>query len=276
MLPDQLAFFAKLIERELGIIYSDFNAYQLENRLNEVVQILGLKSVADLETAARDAMTPAIRQLLMDTATNNETSFFRDPRVFQAVKNLILPRLAETQNEIRVWSAACSFGQEPYSLSLLAEEFTAKSPSKSVEILATDISNRALQRAKNARYTQLEVQRGLPTQLLIKYFTKDDENFWSLQPSVRQRVTFQTQNLLDPFTQLGSFDLILCRNVLIYQNVEKKAEIIHRLYDRLSPNGVLVLGAGESMIGLSEAFEAVRSEETIVYTKRGSSLARSA
>ena len=184
MSPETL-FFAKYIERELGIVYSDFNYYQLENRLQEIVRILGLKDVTELHHTALKSISNDLKQLLLDVATNNETSFFRDPKVFRSLQKEILPGLFEkTSEKVRIWSAASSFGQEPYTLALLATEHTKPSPHllNNLEILATDISSRALERAQSGKYSQLEVQRGLAAALMIQYFTKDDQNFWTISP----------------------------------------------------------------------------------------------
>lgn len=260
MSPENAQFFSKLIERELGIIYSDFNLFQLQNRLEEIVRILGLKDVQELQNKAQGQMTSTMKQLLLDIATNNETSFFRDPKMFKMVASELFPRYKD--KALRVWSAACSTGQEPYSLTMLAKEHA---PSITLEIVATDISARVLKRAEDARYSQLEVQRGLPAPLLIKYFSKDATDHWVVQPALRSLVRFQPCNLLSSFDHLGLFDLILCRNVLIYQNVESKMKIIEKLVRSLRPGGTLVLGAGESMIGLSDAFESVQNEQVIYY-----------
>lgn len=264
-----IQFFAKYIERELGIIYSDFNQFQLQNRLEEITKILGLADGEALYQLAQLPLAPTVRQLLLDTATNNETSFFRDPRLFRAVENLIVPPLlqkAQGGPSARVWCAACSTGQEPYSLAMMIHGQAEKLKlNPNLEIVATDISQRVLERARRGRYSQLEVQRGLPSPLLVKHFQKEADDFWTINSSLRQIMKFDSLNLLTPFDSLGKFDLIFCRNVLIYQSVPSKVEIIRRLRAALRPGGYLVLGAGESLIGLSEEFQGVKQDEAIVY-----------
>lgn len=269
MQPNVLPFFAKYIETELGIIYSEFNHFQLQNRLEEIAKILGLAGPDALYELAQKPLAPTVKQLLLDIATNNETSFFRDPKLFKGVESLILPMLAERGKPgapARIWSAACSTGQEPYSLAILLEQFEERTKQKvHAQIVATDISARVLDRARSGRYTQLEAQRGLAMPVLLKSFQKDAESYWTISPALRARVSFETKNLLQPFDSLGKFDVIFCRNVLIYQSVASKTQIIKRLAGALKPGGYLVLGAGESLIGLSESFEGRKADEAIVY-----------
>lgn len=264
-----IQFFAKYIERELGIIYSEFNQFQLQNRLDEITKILGLPDVEALYQLAQQPLAPTVRQLILDTATNNETSFFRDPKLFRAVENLIVPALlkgAQGGVPARVWCAACSTGQEPYSLAMMIQGQAEKLKlAPNLELVATDISHRVLERARRGQYSQLEVQRGLPAPLLVKHFQKEADDSWTISAQIRQMMKFETRNLLTPFDSLGKFDLIFCRNVLIYQSVPSKIEIIRRLRAALRPNGYLVLGAGESLIGLSEEFQGVKQDEAIVY-----------
>ncbi|RZA03214.1 MAG: protein-glutamate O-methyltransferase CheR [Proteobacteria bacterium] len=269
MQPNILAFFSKYIEKELGIVYSEFNHFQLQNRLEEITKILGLNGPQELFELAQKPLPPTVKQLILDIATNNETSFFRDPRLFKGVESLLLPMLADKGKAgapCRIWSAACSTGQEPYSLAMLLDQYEEKHKQKiHAQITATDISARVLERARAGRYTQLEAQRGLPMPLLLKYMQKDAESFWTIAPALKSRITFEARNLLQPFDAMGKFDIIFCRNVLIYQSVPSKIQIIKRLSEALRPDGYLVLGAGESLIGLSEAFENRKTEEAIVY-----------
>jgi chemotaxis protein methyltransferase CheR len=267
-------FFAGFIEKELGIVYSESNFFQLKNRLDEITKMRQLKSVDELLAIAEKSMPSDLKQLVLDVATNNETSFFRDAKLFQAIKNEVIPDLAQAggQQPLRVWSAACSSGQEPYTLAMLLSEFAeVNQPGLRFEIFASDISSRILAKARAARYSQLEVQRGLPANLMIKYFTKDADDYWTLKKPLQDRVRFERFNLLDSFAALASFDLILCRNVLIYQNVENKKRIIKKLASLLKPTSYLVLGSGESMIGLCDDFESVKFSDALVYRLKKSS-----
>ncbi|NJL25662.1 MAG: protein-glutamate O-methyltransferase CheR [Calothrix sp. SM1_5_4] len=271
--PSILTFFAKYIEKELGIVYSEFNHYQLENRLDEIVRIVGLNSVEELHAKATAGMTSDIKQLLLDMATNNETSFFRDPKIFRAIQSSVFPTILKDGRKARIWSAACSFGQEPYTLSMLLQQYSeqVKAP-VNAEIVATDISSKALERARSGRYSQLEVQRGLPAASLIKFFKKDDDNYWTVDPVLRAPIRFETLNLLSSFLTWGKLTMILCRNVLIYQSVENKIKIINKFTESLNSGGFLILGAGESLIGLSDAFESVKVDETLFYVLKANPL----
>lgn len=268
----QLRFFADYIQKELGIIYSDHNFFQLEKRLVEISKNLGLPNEEALFAKAQEGIHGSLKQLLLDVATNNETSFFRDPKAFHAIEKRIIPAIRSSNPDlkvIRIWSAASSFGQEPYSLAILLSEMAAKDPRMPrFEIVATDVSDNALARAKAAKYSQLEAQRGLPAPLLVKYFTKSNDDYWTLKPELRVSVQFRKQNLLDSFAALGDFELILCRNVLIYQRDEKKAEIVRNIARRLTRGGFLLLGAAESLLGISVEFEQVCGEGAIYFQKK--------
>lgn len=268
-----ITFFAKFIERELGIVYSEFNYFQLQNRLEEIAKMRQLPSIDELLKTAQNGMPADLKQLVLDVATNNETSFFRDPKLFHSIRTHLVSELIRSSQgaPIRIWSAACSTGQEPYTLAMLFQEAAESLKEKfDFEISASDISSRVLARAEQARYSQLEVQRGLPSSLMIKYFEKDKDDYWTLKPQLRDRVKFQKLNLLEPFDRLATFDLILCRNVLIYQSVDNKKRIVEKLRRLMRPTTFLVLGAGESMIGLSEEFDSLRIGEAVIYRLRSS------
>lgn len=268
MPSNAVSFFASFIEKELGIIYSEFNHFQLQNRLEEIAKMRALRDVDELWGLAQKSMPADLKQLILDVATNNETSFFRDTKLFQSLKLNLIPEIFSVKRSepISIWSAACSTGQEPYSLLMLIENFKEKvNGSANYKIVASDISSRVLERARKARYSQLEVQRGMPANLLIKYFDKDPEDYWTLKSAWQNRIQFEKRNLLESFNQLGKFDIIFCRNVLIYQNVENKKKIIRKIISCMDPASYLILGAGESMIGLSESFDTVKVGETIIY-----------
>lgn len=268
MRSEILVFFAKFIERELGIVYAEHNYYQLEVRLEEITRFFGLADIEELYKKSQEGITGNFKQLILDVATNNETSFFRDPRVFQSLENKILPELFSNpkfKEGIRIWSAASSGGQEPYSLAIQLIEFSRRQVIPPTEITATDISQRMLDKAASGKYSQLEVQRGLSTPLLLKYFTKDEQDYWTVKPELRSLVSFRKQNLRDPLSFDSGFHLILCRNVLIYQNVENKAAILKKIEKVLLPDGYLLMGAGESTLGITDAFEQVMLEGAVLY-----------
>jgi len=269
---DILDFFAKYVEAELGIVFHKENYYQLQQRIDEIVKILGVSSAEELYLMGQKGITGNFKQLLLDIATNNETSFFRDPTAFKAIENLVLPDLFEKTKDLkklRIWSAASSTGQEALSVAMIIHEWMAKNNKRiDFEIIGTDISERALNRAKNASYTQLEVQRGLPMPLLIKYFRKDVNDNWIAKDQIRNETKFQSLNLKAPYPFKDKFDLILCRNVLIYQSVAGKKEIIEKLCSMLHPAGYFALGSTESMIGLSTEFEMKMIGESSIYKKK--------
>jgi chemotaxis protein methyltransferase CheR len=272
MQPEILLFFAKYIELELGIVYAEHNYFQLQNRLEDIAKILLVDSVERLYANAKEEIAGQFKQLLLDLATNNETSFFRDQKVFQAIEDLFLPLFVQESpknSQLRVWSAASSSGQEALSVSMVLKEWNLKnSQNIQFSVLGTDISERILKRAKAAQYTQLEVQRGLPQNLLNKYFIKNSEERWEASSELMSHIQFRKQNLLEPFLFTEKFHLIFCRNVLIYQNIDSKKEILKRLTEMLHPGGFLVLGSGESLMGLSNDYEQSTSNGAVIYRKK--------
>lgn len=269
----QYKFFADYIESQLGIVYVPENYYQLESRLKNIATYLGVQSELEVyEKAVKEGITGAFKQFLLDIATNNETSFFRDVTMYNTLEKVILPNLKQnfpTSFNFRIWCSATSFGQEPYSISMLVHEFLEKNPTHPpFEIIGTDIADHALKRCQEATYSQLEVQRGLQALRLVKYFTKNEKDQWLLNPTIKNKVKFQKQNLLEPFLGLGLFHLIFCRYVLIYQDAERKAQIIKRLEKCLIPGGFLILGASESALGISESLTSVNINGTMVYQRK--------
>jgi chemotaxis protein methyltransferase CheR len=258
---EMVQFFAGYIRKEVGIIYQEANLYQLETRLKEIAQQLEFETVADLYTSAKRRITAEMRLFILDIATNNETSFYRDPHVFEGVSEVALnfiDQLKQNGNQkLRIWSAACSRGQEIYTLAMCLDPLEVKLPN-GFSILATDISERALDQAKLGKYSQLQIQRGLPIQKLLKYFKKEDNESkydWGVQSDIRRNISFKSQNLLDPFTSLGNFHIILMRNVLIYQTMEKRKQILESAFEHLEPGGYIVMGSAESMIGITDIYE---------------------
>lgn len=267
-----LPFFAKYIEQELGIIYAEHNYFQLENRLEEIARVLGVKGVPALFEQGQKGIHGQFKQLLLDSATNNETSFFRDPKVFQAIENTVLPALlkkAKPSESLQIWSAASSTGQEALSISMLLQEWQQKNASTvPYAVIGTDISDRALQKAKAATYSELEVQRGLPPTLLQKYFQKDVQGRWVAKSDLTQRISYRSLNLKETFLFPQKFDLVLCRNVLIYQNVPGKIEILKKITSQLNHGGYLIMGSGESLHGLSEDYLQEMSDGAVIYRKK--------
>ena len=269
MTPDSyLLFFAKYIEKELGIIYAEHNLFQLKRRLEDIASTMNC-SVDEIYAQSQSGISGRLRQLILDTATNNETSFFRDPRVFSAIENAVLIAFSGSTNCLKIWSAASSTGQEPLSVAMLIQEFseTQRQPLK-FSILASDISERVLEKAKTATYSSLEVSRGLQPSYLRKYFQEDGAGHWVASSQITKQIEFKKINLKESFMSLDKFHLVLCRNVLIYQNIEGKKEILKRIFNQMEPDGFLILGAGETLIGISDDFESVESNGVILYRKK--------
>ncbi|MFA5582736.1 MAG: CheR family methyltransferase [Bacteriovoracaceae bacterium] len=265
-----LSFFSKYIERELGIIYSEHNLYQLQNRLEEVIKILNIPDVLALYQDVISNNPRFKKQILLDIATNNETTFFRDTRVFTGIEKLLKKIILECElkkEDLMIWSAASSTGQEAISISILLEEsLEIKHYDLDYSILCTDISERVLKRAREGVFTELEVSRGLPPHFLHKYF-KPENSHWRFSPKIMKKMDFRNQNIKESFSHLGQFHIIFCRNVLIYQNVESKIEILKRLASSLHPGGYLILGAGESLLGLTNDFEQEIIDGAVFYKR---------
>lgn len=277
-----LQFFAKFIETQTGITYSEGIYYQLENRLQTIAKQLGYASLDELaEAAVKNGITGTMKEQLIDLATNNETLFFRDNSLFEALTKGILPALAQTVSDApcRIWSAASSTGQEIYSVCMLLHEMQSTYPHARWELTASDISERVLAKASKGMYTPLEVQRGLTPQRLANYFdeTKDEANdaAWQIKAFLRKMINFRRLNLIEKWPiSLGSFNLILCRNVLIYQTVDQKRAVIQQLAKHLRPGGLLILGGSESLIGLSNDFDQEEVLGTFVYRIKSSALSQ--
>ena len=273
MQPDTiLPFFAKFIEGELGIIYADHNYFQLQNRLEEIANLLGVKTIEALYEQAQKGIFGQFRQLLLDVATNNETSFFRDPKIFRLIEKLILPEMKGKLSgfdTLNIWSAASSTGQEAITTAITISDWCEKNASKlNFAITGTDVSERVLARAKAAKYSQLEVQRGMPATHLIKYFTKDEQDHWTAKQEITKHINFSKLNLKESFSFPEKFHVVLCRNMLIYQSVESKIDILKRITANLADDGFLILGSGESLLGLSQEYEQVNVDGTVIYRKK--------
>jgi chemotaxis protein methyltransferase CheR len=269
---ESLLFFAKFIETELGIIYAEHNYFQLQNRLDEIAKILGLCNTSELHAKAQITMNEELRELILDVATNNETSFFRDLKIFTALESSILPKLSSREsykNRLAIWSAASSSGQEALSVAISISEWAKRNNLVlDFRITGTDISERILKKARAAHYTSLEVQRGLAPLFLEKYFKKDQHELWIANAAISKNIEYKKMNLIGDFGFTEKFDLILCRNVLIYQNVERKTRILKKIHAAMAPGGILILGAGESLIGLSNDFTQEIVDGAVFYCKK--------
>lgn len=274
MLRDEvLKFFSNYIEAELGIVYAEHNHYQLEHRLEEIAKVTGSKSIEDLYERLKNGISGHVKQLLLDSATNNETSFFRDPKVFAAIEEAVLKKyqnFVEQREKLRIWSAASSTGQEALSIAILVKEYNEKNHTAiDLRILGTDISDRVLERAQSGIYNQIEMGRGLSELQITKYFQNTDKNQWQASFNLTQHIEFKKFNLKSSIPLSEKFHIILCRNMLIYQSVEGKKEILNRITTNLMPGGFLILGAGESLMGLSSDYEQSLIAGAMLYQKKG-------
>ncbi|WP_181706712.1 CheR family methyltransferase [Chthonobacter rhizosphaerae] len=259
MSPAEYDFLRQFLKARSGLVLSNEKQYLIESRLLPVARKAGLASIAALVSKLRDPREAQLADAVVEAMTTNESFFFRDKVPFDHFTQLMLPQLLErraAKRHLRIWCAAASTGQEPYSLAMCLKEMGPRLAGWRVEILGTDISNEVLDRARAGVYTQFEVQRGLPIQNLLKYFTQSGDQ-WTISAELRSMVQWRKFNLLESFAGLGQFDIVFCRNVLIYFDQPTKADIINRIGKLLAPDGYMVLGAAETVVGLSEAFKPV-------------------
>jgi len=267
--PEQFRFFSEMVKQSSGISLQKGKGYLLESRLNELAHVLGLRNIDALYKKARFQATPKLREQIVEAMTTNETYFFRDQHPFDALKNNVIPDLIEARNgsrTLRFWSAACSSGQEPYSIAMIIEEHFPSLRSWHTEIIATDISQQAVNKGIEGRFTQVEVNRGLPIQLLIKYF-KQNGAFWMVDPRLKKKVKFRKMNLLGPFIGISGIDVLMCRYVLIYFDQDTKKEILQKLVKVLNPGGYLFIGATETPIGLPPTMKRMAYGRTTCWQK---------
>ncbi|MCB9964234.1 MAG: protein-glutamate O-methyltransferase CheR [Rhodospirillales bacterium] len=252
-------FYKDLLRKESGLVITADKSYLLDSRLTPVAKKWGHESIDKMTISLRALPDVKLIEDIVEAMTTNETSFFRDTHPFDTFKNIMMPDIIEKQQrmrQIRIWCAACSSGQEPYSLQMLMHEEPLASKLKGyrIDIDATDISKEILQQAQNGCYTQFEVQRGLPIQMLMKYFTQDGDK-WKISDEMKRGIRYRYFNLLDSLTPLGKFDIIFCRNVLIYFDEATKADILNRMAKQLNPGGYLLLGGAETVLGITNQFK---------------------
>jgi chemotaxis protein methyltransferase CheR len=256
MTPPDYEYLRKLLKDHSGLDLSSDKQYLIESRLLPLSRKAGLSDIGELVQKMKGGSASLTTQVV-EAMTTNETFFFRDKIPFEHFRNTIMPEILQARagrKSIRIWCAAGSTGQEPYSLAMCLKEMGATLAGFRVEILATDLSQEVLEKSKAGIYSQFEVQRGLPIQLLVKYFKQIGE-LWQINPDIRAMVSHRQLNLLHDFSQLGVFDVIFCRNVLIYFDQDTKINIFNRLAKAIEADGFLALGAAETVVGLTEAFK---------------------
>ncbi|NCT40980.1 MAG: chemotaxis protein CheR [Alphaproteobacteria bacterium] len=249
--------YSNLLKTKSGLVLTEDKVYLLESRLNPVAKKWGYNSLETMTIALQGVPDKNLVTDIVEAMTTNETSFFRDMRPFDMFKDHLLTYMKQARGSarrIRIWCAAASSGQEPYTLSMILKEAQAQYPGWTFEIVATDISHDILDQARAGLYSQFEVQRGLPIQLLMKYFTQVDGQKWQISDDIKKIIKYQYFNLLEPMTSLGTFDIIFCRNVLIYFNEETKGMVLDGMAKRLAPDGFLMLGGAETVMGLTKEF----------------------
>jgi len=249
--------FSRYLEQQCGIILGTNKQYLVQSRMGRVLREHAIDTFGQFLDELEIRRHANLRQVTIDAMTTNETLWFRDGHIFEHFKQHLLVALAKQQRSIRIWSAACSTGQEPYSLSMMVSEARLSGlipTSVRVEIIATDISEQVLATARAGLYSELTLNRGISPERLKEFFVPI-QNQWQLKQDVRDRVSFTMANLKDPFAGLGRFDLIFCRNVLIYFSSEFKLQILQRMHRQLLPNGQLILGGSESINYTKDLFE---------------------
>ncbi len=259
--------FRQYLEDACGIVLGENKHYLVTSRLKRVTEEFSFPSLSDMMKTLVTGNNPRLREKVIDAMTTNETMWFRDVYPFEILRNNLLPELAEKKAPIRIWSAASSTGQEAYSISMTVSEFQQQNPGKltsSVEIVGTDISQTVVNQAQQGAYDELSVVRGLSPERRDKFFTHKDDK-WIINPDIKLRTRFTELNLLNSYNLLGKFDIIFCRNVLIYFSSEMKKDILERMAKILKPGGTLILGGSESPTGYTREFMMVRYPDGVVY-----------
>ncbi|HAF94297.1 protein-glutamate O-methyltransferase CheR [Pseudomonas sp. S5(2021)] len=262
--------FRTFLEKTCGILLGSNKQYLVSSRLNKLMEQQGIKSLGELVRKIQATPRSGLKEQVVDAMTTNETLWFRDTYPFEVLKNRVFPELVKSGvgQRLRIWSAACSSGQEPYSISMTVDEYERASPSQpklGVQIVATELSGAMLAASKAAEYDTLAIARGLSSERLQRYFEPKGPGRWVVKPAVRARVEFRVQNLLDSYAALGKFDIVFCRNVLIYFSADVKKDILKRIHATLKPGGYLFLGASEALNGLPELYQMVQCSPGIIY-----------
>ena len=260
MTPPEYDYLRKMLRERSGLVLSADKQYLVESRLLPVARRAGMGGLTELvQELKRGAEAEALAVAVVEAMTTKESFFFRDKLPFEHFCNAIMPELLAaraTSRRIRIWCAAASTGQEPYSLAMCLKEMGDRIAGWRIEIVATDLSHDVLDKAKAGIYSQFEVQRGLPIALLIKYFRQIGDT-WQIAPDIRGMVQFRPLNLLTEFSHLGSFDVVFCRNVLIYFDRTTKTSVLERIARVIDRDGYLALGAAETVVGLTESFKPI-------------------
>ncbi len=262
---DTYGFISELIFKSTGMVYEEKEFYRLDSRINQILKKFELKSEDVLLQKLKDPTQSRMRSELVDAATNNETYFFRDEKPFVTFCKDIIPMVRpKSGGKISIWSAGCSTGQEPYSLAMiLGENF----PEIDFSIEATDVSDTTLSKAKMGIYSKLELSRGIDQTRISRHFKKLNDSEWQVQDKLKAKMSFSKFNLLSDSFRKNHYDIIFCRNVLIYQNFDNRKAIIKKLGESLKPHGVLLLGSGESIIGMDVGLRMTMLNSSMVFER---------
>ncbi|MDH5187953.1 MAG: protein-glutamate O-methyltransferase [Rhodospirillaceae bacterium] len=265
MNPEDFDFISTLIKARSGLALTPDKAYLLESRLMPVARKHGHAGLNELIGAMRTRKEENLIIEVVEAMTTNESFFFRDIKPFDLLRDEVLPPVLEkraAKKHLKIWCAAASSGQEPYSIAIVLKELGAQLAGWNIDILGTDISNDILKKAANGMYSQFEVQRGMPIQLLLKYFDKKDET-WEIKPEIKQMVRYKYYNLLENLSPLGGFDIVFCRNVLIYFDAETKGKVLAQIASLMPEDGMLFLGGAETVLGVTDKFKPVPGQRGV-------------
>ena len=260
--PAAFDYIRTLVRQRSAIVLDHEKVYLVETRLAPLAQREGLPSINHLVAKMRSSAENGLHRKVVEAMATNETYFFRDLRPFEALRQVVLPALVNSPSghgRVNIWCGACSSGQEPYSVALLVQEHFPALAHGRLRIIASDMSEDMLERARKGRYNQMEVNRGLPARLLVKYFGKQDQD-WTISESVRRMVEFRELNLIGVWPELPTLDVVMLRNVLIYFDQATKKNILTKIRQHLRPGGYLFLGGAETVLNLDDAFERVDFE----------------
>ena len=263
--------FRTFLEQQCGIVLGENKQYLVKSRLAPLMAKFEVDSLAALVPRTLSPVERQLRAAVIDAMTTNETLWFRDDYPFKLLKSKLLPELAERKTPIKIWSAASSSGQEPYSIAMSVLEFQKSNPGtfpRGVQVIGTDISTTMLEHCKYGHYDSLALARGLSEERKRQFFENGDNGMLKVKDEVKKMVSFRPLNLLNSYSLMGRFDIVFCRNVLIYFSPEIKAQIISQIHGTLNENGFLFLGASESLSGLNENFNMVRCNPGIIYQKK--------
>jgi chemotaxis protein methyltransferase CheR len=270
--PDEVKLLSQYIYSISGIFLDDKKTYLIETRLKDLLEVEKCNSYGELYYKAKSDSRRTIERKIIDAITTNETLFFRDSSPFEMFKYKIMPELIDRRSAtagampipIRIWSAACSTGQELYSLAIIIKELLPNLKKYNIKLLGTDISDEAIAKASYGHYNKFEIDRGLDKEKMQRYFTQNN-NRWKIRDDIRAMVLFQKINLMNPLMGIGKFDIVLCRNVAIYFNNEDRKKLFDKIAGVLEPDGYLIIGATESLTGISQRFEPQRHLRSVFY-----------